>query len=93
MGVSKERLLFLKWRNINYPLLKSEHSDSNFLWQAWQGRAAEIVEVEKPSHNKQMVVALWKQLWRDPCNVKMYANWLPLTYKRLNSALKAITKA
>jgi hypothetical protein len=58
MGVSKERKLFLKWRNDHYPLLKSEHSESNFLWQAWQGRAAikeescPIVQQKSPVQHK-----------------------------------------
>jgi len=96
MGVNKERLSFLKWRNIHYPLLKSEHSDSNFLWQAWQGRAAEIVEVKKPSHNKQMATALSFKAIVLPGIEGIYMlndEQLQELASRLNSALKEITKA
>jgi hypothetical protein len=44
--------------------------------------------------NKQMAMALWNELSRKcPVKVPEKTDWVSVTQKRLNSALKAITKA
>lgn len=40
MSIKKERMVFLKWRKENYPLLNSRDYESIFLWQGWQGCAS-----------------------------------------------------
>jgi hypothetical protein len=45
MGVTKERSNFLKWRKDNFPLLRTDDSESHMMWMAWQGRAD--LDIEK----------------------------------------------
>jgi hypothetical protein len=53
MGVSKERLNFLKWRKDNFPLLRTEDSESNLMWLAWQGCAA--LAIKGPTNQKKKI--------------------------------------
>jgi len=38
----KERQAFLKWRRENYPGLKTNDAESDWLWQGWQARALQV---------------------------------------------------
>ena len=58
-------------------------------------RPLELLKAAKRATNKQMAAALWKRLkYRNEINTFPYkTEWLPVTRKRLNSAVKAVTKA
>ena len=91
---------FMEWWMVNktqkgggYPgplYYKGEKETAAAAWEA----ALKSVEVVDTSHNKPCASALWRELNRGcPKKVPLKTDWVPVTEKRLHSALKRLNVA